>query len=120
MTATRSERAVGLCRLRFIVEVMVGMIRHWRDTVSSGDHARSSTCRPTKPTWNYVRSRVVYRRSWPFDTVPFMGILLCVVLLLVVFGGLPRLGLHSYGYGPSGIGGILLAVVVVLLLTGRL
>ena len=49
-----------------------------------------------------------------------MGILLLVVLLLLVFGGLPNLGLHSYGYGPSGVGGILLVVVLVLLLTGRL
>jgi hypothetical protein len=49
-----------------------------------------------------------------------MGIILLVLLLLVVFGGLPNLGLHSYGYGPSSVGGVLLAVVVVLLLTGRL
>jgi hypothetical protein len=49
-----------------------------------------------------------------------MGIILLVVLLLIVLGGLPGLGLHSYGYGPSGIGGILLLVVVVMLLTGRL
>jgi hypothetical protein len=49
-----------------------------------------------------------------------MSIILLVVLLLIVLGGLPNLGLHSYGYGPSGVGGILLVVVVVLLLTGRL
>jgi hypothetical protein len=49
-----------------------------------------------------------------------MGIILLVLLLLVVFGGLPNLGLHSYGYGPSSVSGVLLAVVVVLLLTGRL
>jgi hypothetical protein len=49
-----------------------------------------------------------------------MGTLLLIVLLLIVLGGLPNLGLHSYGYGPSGVGGVLLAVVVVLLLTGRL
>lgn len=49
-----------------------------------------------------------------------MGMLLLIVLLLIVFGGLPNLGLHSYGYGPSSVGGILLAVVVVLLVTGRL
>ena len=49
-----------------------------------------------------------------------MGIILLIVLLLVVFGGLPNLGFHHYGYAPSGIGGILLVVVAVLLLTGRL
>ena len=49
-----------------------------------------------------------------------MGLILLIVLLLLVFGGLPNLGLHSYGYAPSGVGGILLVVVLVLLLTGRM
>jgi len=49
-----------------------------------------------------------------------MGLLLLIVLLVLVLGGLPNLGYHSYGYGPSSVGGILLIVVVVLLLTGRL
>ena len=49
-----------------------------------------------------------------------MGIILLILLLLVVLGGLPNLGFHSYGYGPSGLGGVLLVVVLVLLLTGRL
>ena len=49
-----------------------------------------------------------------------MGIILLILLLMLVFGGLPNLGFHSYGYGPSGIGGVLLIIVVVLLLTGRL
>jgi hypothetical protein len=49
-----------------------------------------------------------------------MGIILLILLLMLVVGGLPNLGLHSYGYGPSGIGGVLLVVVLVLLLTGRM
>ena len=49
-----------------------------------------------------------------------MGLVLLIILLMVVFGGLPNLGFHNYGYGPSGIGGILLLIVLVLLLTGRL
>jgi len=43
-----------------------------------------------------------------------------VILVLVLFGGLPAWGYHSYGYGPVGIVGVLLILVVVLLLTGRL
>jgi hypothetical protein len=49
-----------------------------------------------------------------------MSLLLLIVLLLLVFGGLPTWGYHHYGYGPSGIGGIVLIVVVVMLLSGRL
>lgn len=49
-----------------------------------------------------------------------MSLLLLIVLLLIVLGGLPNFGFHQYGYGPSGIGGILLIIVIVMLLTGRL
>jgi hypothetical protein len=49
-----------------------------------------------------------------------MGIIVLIILLLLVFGGLPNLGMHSYGWGPSGIGGVLLLVVVVMLVTGRM
>ena len=49
-----------------------------------------------------------------------MSLLLLIVLLLLVFGGLPTWGYHQYGYTPSGILGIVLIVVLILLLTGRL
>ena len=49
-----------------------------------------------------------------------MSLLVLIVLLLLVFGGLPTWGYHNYGYAPSGIGGILLIVALVLLLSGRL
>jgi len=49
-----------------------------------------------------------------------MSLLLLIVLLVLVFGGLPTWGYHNYGYGPSGVLGIILIVVVILLLTGRL
>jgi len=49
-----------------------------------------------------------------------MGLVLLVVLLVLVLGGLPNFGFHSYGYAPSGFGGVLLLVVLVLLLSGRL
>ena len=49
-----------------------------------------------------------------------MSLLLLIVLLIVVLGGLPKWGYHNYGYGPSGIGGIILIILIILLLTGRL
>jgi len=47
-----------------------------------------------------------------------MGLILLILLILLLFGGLPRWGYHDYGYGPTGIVGILLIVVVVLLVLG--
>jgi len=49
-----------------------------------------------------------------------MGLILLIILIVFLLGGLPNWGYHSYGWGPSGIAGVLLLVVLVLLLTGRL
>jgi Protein of unknown function (DUF3309) len=49
-----------------------------------------------------------------------MGLILMIVLILFLFGGLPRWGYHSYGYAPSGLIGVVLLVVFIMLLTGRL
>lgn len=47
--------------------------------------------------------------------------LLIVVLILALLGGLPSWGYSAgWGYGPSGIIGVILLIVVVLALTGRL
>jgi len=49
-----------------------------------------------------------------------MVLVLIVILIVVLLGGLPNWGYHSWGWGPSGIVGVLLVVLVVLLLMGRL
>jgi hypothetical protein len=49
-----------------------------------------------------------------------MSLVLLIILLMLVVGALPTWGYHEYGYGPSGIGGVILLVLIVLLLTGRL
>jgi hypothetical protein len=49
-----------------------------------------------------------------------LGTILVVLLILMLIGAIPRWGYSSgWGYGPSGIVGILLLIVVVLALTGR-
>ena len=45
---------------------------------------------------------------------------LIVILIVVALGGLPTWGYHSYGYGPSGILGIVLVIILILFLMGRL
>ena len=49
-----------------------------------------------------------------------MGLILLIIVLVFLFGGLPRWGHHSYGYRPSGLAGVVLLVLVVMLFTGRL
>lgn len=49
-----------------------------------------------------------------------MGLVLLILLVLLLVGGLPAWGWHSYGYGPSGILFIVLVVIlVVYLVRGR-
>jgi hypothetical protein len=48
-----------------------------------------------------------------------MGLVLLIILIVLLLGGLPTWGYHSYGYAPSGLVGVLLIVLIVLLLTGR-
>lgn len=48
-----------------------------------------------------------------------MYVLLLVLVLLAV-GGLPVWGYHSIGWAPSGLLGLVLVVLLVLLLVGRL
>ena len=50
-----------------------------------------------------------------------LGTVLIVVLLLALFGALPRWShSRSWGYFPSGGLGLVLVIVVVLLLLGRI
>jgi Protein of unknown function (DUF3309) len=49
-----------------------------------------------------------------------MGLLLLILVVLFLVGGLSYWGYHSYGYGPSGLAGVVLLVLVVMLFTGRL
>jgi Protein of unknown function (DUF3309) len=50
-----------------------------------------------------------------------IGTILLIVLVLLLLGVVPSWNhSRSWGYGPSGVLGVVLIIVVVLLLTGRL
>jgi len=50
-----------------------------------------------------------------------LGTILIVILILILLGAIPNWGYsRGWGYGPSGIVGVLLVIVVILLLTGRI
>ncbi len=50
-----------------------------------------------------------------------MGLLLLIILIVLLVGGLPTWGhSRSWGYGPSGLLGLVLVVIVVLILMDRI
>lgn len=48
------------------------------------------------------------------------GLILLIVLVVLAFGGLPNWGYHKLGYAPSGVFGIIVVILVILLLMGRI
>ena len=49
-----------------------------------------------------------------------LGTVLVILLILLLIGAIPRWGYSSgWGYGPSGILGVILIMVLILALTGR-
>ena len=50
-----------------------------------------------------------------------MGTILLIILILLLIGAFPTWP-HSrnWGYGPSGVTGLIVVILIVLLLTGRL
>jgi hypothetical protein len=49
-----------------------------------------------------------------------LGTVLVILLILMLVGAVPRWGYSTgWGYGPSGLVGVLLIIVLVLALTGR-
>ena len=50
-----------------------------------------------------------------------LGTILVIVLILLLIGAIPSWPhSKSWGYGPSGVLGVVVLVIVVLLLTGRM
>jgi sterol desaturase/sphingolipid hydroxylase (fatty acid hydroxylase superfamily) len=55
------------------------------------------------------------------EQVMSLGTILLIVLILILVGALPTWPhARSWGYGPSGIVGVILIIVIVLFLMGRL
>jgi len=50
-----------------------------------------------------------------------IGTILLIILILALVGALPTWGYSSgRGYGPRGIAGVVVLILIILLLTGRL
>ena len=49
-----------------------------------------------------------------------MGLIILIILILLLIGAVPRWGYsRGWGYGPSGILGVILVIVLILWLMGR-
>ena len=50
-----------------------------------------------------------------------LGTIILILLILFLVGGLPRWGYsREWGYGPSGLIGLLLVIYLILVLIGRI
>ncbi|HVW55628.1 MAG TPA: DUF3309 family protein [Rhizobiaceae bacterium] len=50
-----------------------------------------------------------------------LGTILLIILILIVLGSIPTWPYsRGWGYGPSGIVGIILVIVIILILVGRI
>jgi hypothetical protein len=50
-----------------------------------------------------------------------MGLILLIVLLVLLLGGLPAWPYsREWGYGPSGVLGLILIVILILVILGRI
>jgi hypothetical protein len=50
-----------------------------------------------------------------------LGTILLIILILALLGALPAWPYsRSWGYGPSGLAGVVVVVIIVLLLMGRI
>lgn len=50
-----------------------------------------------------------------------LGTLLVIILILILIGALPSWGYsRNWGYGPSGILGLVVIVIIILILMGRI
>lgn len=49
-----------------------------------------------------------------------MGLIIVIILILLVVGAVPHWGYsRGWGYGPSGLLGLILIIIVILVLLGR-
>lgn len=50
-----------------------------------------------------------------------VGTILLIILILILLGAIPRWNYNQdWGYGPSGLVGLIVIILLILVLTGRL
>jgi len=98
-------------------------IVEWRNSAAgTGWHgAFAPAMEPDTAGLCYCRARYFVALGRPGLREPIVSTLLIVVLILVLLAVTPRWSYSArWGYGPSGIVGIVLIVIIVLALLGRI
>lgn len=62
---------------------------------------------------------IIPTRYTPHQRRNAMTTILIILLIVILIAGVPNTGWHSYGWGPSGIVGVILVVLLILMLLGR-
>jgi hypothetical protein len=72
------------------------------------------------PSWSSLADRPIGGER-PKETKMTLGTILLIILILLLLGAIPTWP-HSrgWGYGPSGILGVVVIIIIILLVMGRL
>jgi hypothetical protein len=72
--------------------------------------------------WNLCWRSALVCRFFKGEEPPMtLSTILIIILILILIGALPRWGYSSgWGYGPGGIVGLILIIVIILALLGRI
>lgn len=91
----------------------------FRIAIILASSVRQRTDHPPRPNYDDQEFFVFWCFIWG---IPMgLGLIALIVLVLVLIGVLPTWGhSRSWGYVPSGVVGLIVVVLVVLLLMGRL
>jgi hypothetical protein len=82
-----------------------------------GISVRQRTDHPARPNYDHFS----FFRFQFWEILMSLGLIALIVLVLVLLGVLPTWGhSRSWGYGPSGVVGLIVVVLVVMLLMGQL
>jgi hypothetical protein len=89
--------------------------------MDSGPRAANAALARNDSGGNLEPASALFPRTSRTEGATMLGTILIILLILILIGALPTWGYSgNWGYGPGGIVGVLLIIVIVLALTGRL
>jgi hypothetical protein len=110
------------CHVGFFISL--AWVRDGRSHTGDSQPDRDSKASIRESEWPLAeafKAGGLYQGSVHRRRQSMLGTILLVVLILMLFGAIPRWGYNqNWGYGPSGGLGLVLVVVLILVLVGRI